>query len=170
MATKAVCWLHHFYSSDPQPVQSVRDPKNQSTIDDFTVNFTYTAKDRLKQNISCVRDNDPYYGQSNQRAKDRWNLSIVIGSDLTLNCITTGHPPGHPQSDIRWTKHNGSYDVQSRLRAKITQVRRDQTIHHQLFIAKVKKEDGGKYQCVASNIAGEKASIEVNLHVNDLGN
>ncbi|CAH3104175.1 unnamed protein product [Pocillopora meandrina] len=153
---------------NPQPVQSVRDPKNQSTINDFTVNFTYTAKDRLKPNISCVRDNDPYYGQSNQRAKDRWNLSIVIGSDLILNCITTGHPPGHPQSDIRWTKHNVSYDVQSRLRAKITRVRRDQTIHHQLFIAKVKKEDGGKYQCVASNIAGEKASIEVNLHVNDL--
>ena len=52
----------------------------------------------------------------------------------------------------------------------ITGDRRDQNTHYQLFIEKVKKEDGGIYQCAASNIAGEKASIEVNLRVNDLGN
>ena len=45
----------------------------------------------------------------------------------------------------------------------ITGDRRDQNIHYQLFIEKVKKEDGGIYQSAASNIAGEKASIEVNL-------
>ena len=49
----------------------------------------------------------------------------------------------------------------------ITRDRRHQNTHYQLFIETVKKEDGGKYQCAASNIAGEKASIEVNLHVND---
>ena len=52
----------------------------------------------------------------------------------------------------------------------VTRERRHQNTHYQLFIEKVKKEDGGKYQCAATNIAGEKASIEVNLHVNDLGN
>ena len=45
----------------------------------------------------------------------------------------------------------------------ITGDRRDQNTHYQLFIEKVKKEDGGIYQSAASNIAGEKASIEVNL-------
>ena len=52
----------------------------------------------------------------------------------------------------------------------ITRDRRQQNTHYQLFIETVKKEDGGNYQCAASNIAGEKASIEVNLHANDLGN
>ena len=52
----------------------------------------------------------------------------------------------------------------------ITRDRRHQNTHYQLFIEKVKNEDGGIYQCAASNIAGEKASIEVNLRVNDLGN
>ena len=46
----------------------------------------------------------------------------------------------------------------------ITGDRRDQNTHYQLFIEKVKKEDGGIYQCAATNIAEEKASIEVNLH------
>ena len=52
----------------------------------------------------------------------------------------------------------------------ITRDRRQQNTHYQLFIEKVKKEDGGIYQCAASNIAGEKASIEDNLRVNNLGN
>ena len=52
----------------------------------------------------------------------------------------------------------------------ITGDRRDQNTLYQLFIEKVKKEDGGIYQCAATNIAGEKASIEVNLRVNNLGN
>ena len=51
----------------------------------------------------------------------------------------------------------------------ITGDRRDQNTHYQLFIEKVKKEDEGIYQCAASNIAGEKASIEDNLRVNNLG-
>ena len=88
--------------------------------------YLHCTKDCLKPNISCVKDNDPYNALSNQRAKDRWDLGIVIGSDLTLNCITTGHPPGRPPSDIRWTKQNDSHDVQYSFRAKI---RRDQTIY-----------------------------------------
>ena len=76
-----------------------------------------------------------------------------------MNCITTGHP----QSTVRWIKNDNSYDVQSTSRTMVTGDRRDQNIHYQLFIEKVKKEDGGIYQCAASNIAGEKASIEVNL-------
>ncbi|PFX12565.1 Hemicentin-1 [Stylophora pistillata] len=150
---------------DAQTVQSVEDSKNQSTFIDFTVNFTYAARGRSKPNISRVKDNDPYPTQSNPNAKHRWNIIIVIGSDLTLSCITTGLPTGHPQSAMRWIKYNDLYDVQSSSRAKISQVRRDQTTHHQLFLEKVKKEDGGIYQCVANNIAGGGTSIEVNLHV-----
>ncbi|RMX44613.1 hypothetical protein pdam_00002802 [Pocillopora damicornis] len=121
--------------------------------------YLHCTKDCLKPNISCVKDNDPYNALSNQRAKDRWDLGIVIGSDLTLNCITTGHPPGRPPSDIRWTKQNDSHDGKDHPSSTRP--------NHlpQLFIEKVKKEDEGKYQCVAGNIAGEKAFIELQLTV-----
>ena len=158
----------------------MEDPTNQSAVVSFTVTFICTAKIHPKPSISCEGGNDRHSTQSTpgtnfhpsgtqtvtQVVEDRWNISVVIGSDVTLNCITTGHP----QSTVMWIKNNNSYDVQSTSKAMITRDRRDQTTHYQLFIEKVKKEDGGKYQCAASNIAGEKASIEVNLHVNDLGN
>ena len=158
----------------------MEDPTKQSVVVGFSVTFICTAKSHLKPSISCARGNDRHSTQSTpgtnfhpsgtqtvtQVVEDRWNLSVVIGSDVTLNCITTGHP----QSTVRWIKNNNSYDVQSTSRTMVTRERRHQNTHYQLFIEKVKKEDGGKYQCAASNIAGEKASIEVNLHVNDLGN
>ena len=158
----------------------MEDLTNQSVVVGFSVTFICTAKSHLKPSISCARGNDRHSTQSTpgtnfhpsgtqtvtQVVEDRWNLSVVIGSDVTLNCITTGHP----QSTVRWIKNNNSYDVQSTSRTMVTRERRHQNTHYQLFIEKVKKEDGGKYQCAATNIAGEKASIEVNLHVNDLGN
>ena len=158
----------------------MEDPTNQSAVVSFTVTFICTAKIHPKPSISREGGNDRHSTQSTpgtnfhpsgtqtvtQVVEDRWNLSVVIGSDVTLNCITTGHP----QSTVRWIKNNNSYDVQSTSRTMVTRERRHQNTHYQLFIEKVKKEDGGKYQCAATNIAGEKASIEVNLHVNDLGN
>ena len=158
----------------------MEDPTKQSVVVGFSVTFICTAKSHLKPSISCARGNDRHSTQSTpgtnfhpsgtqtvtQVVEDRWNLSVVIGSDVTLNCITTGHP----QSTVRWIKNNNSYDVQSTSRTMVTRERRHQNTHYQLFIEKVKKEDGGKYQCAATNIAGEKASIEVNLHINDLGN
>ena len=158
----------------------MEDPTKQSVVVGFSVTFICTAKSHPKPSISCARGNDRDSTQSTpgtnfhpsgtqtvtQVVEDRWNLSVVIGSDVTLNCITTGHP----QSTVRWIKNNNSYDVQSTSRTMVTRERRHQNTHYQLFIEKVKKEDGGKYQCAATNIAGEKASIEVNLHINDLGN
>lgn len=32
----------------------------------------------------------------------------------------------------------------------------------------MKEKDGGKYQCIANNIAGDETSVAVNLHVNQL--
>lgn len=163
---------------DLQPIQDVGDPKNQSAVVGFGEIFICITRSHPKPSISCVQSNNAHSTQSTpttnfhpsdtptvpQIVEDRWNLSIVIGSDVTLNCITTGHL----LSTSRWIKNNNSYFFQSYSRAKITRVRRDQTTHYQLSIEKVKKKDGGKYQCIANNIAGDETSVEVNLHVNQL--
>ena len=84
------------------------------------------------------------------------NQSAVVGSNVTLNCTTSARP----KPSITWMKNNDSYAVQSNPRANTVIPVSDnrETIHHQLVITGVNKEDYGKYQCVAQNSAGEKTS------------
>ena len=94
------------------------------------------------------------------------NKSAVIGSNVTLNCTATGRPT----PTITWIKNNDSYAVQSNSRANVIPTPLDdKTIHSQLLITGVKKEDGGKYQCIAQNSAGDIASKGAFLSIKDLG-
>ena len=93
------------------------------------------------------------------------NKSAVIGSNVTLNCTATGRP----KPTITWIKNNDSYAVQFNPRTKVIPTPLDdKTIHSQLLITGMKKEDGGKYQCIAQNGAGKIASKAAFLSIKDL--
>ncbi|PFX16343.1 Roundabout-like 3 [Stylophora pistillata] len=96
--------------------------------------------------------------------EDPRNRSTVVGSDVTLDCITIGRP----KPKIKWLRNDNSNAVESNSRASIVQVSiNNQTIHHQLVITAVRKEDDGKYQCVAQNSAGANTSKEAFINVMD---
>lgn len=96
--------------------------------------------------------------------EDPRNRSTVVGSDVTLDCITIGYP----RLKIKWLRNDNSNAVESNSRASIVQVSiNNQSIHHQLVITAVRKEDDGKYQCVAENSAGANTSKEAFINVRD---
>lgn len=89
------------------------------------------------------------------------NQSVFIGSNVTFNCTATGIPT----PAISWMKNNDSSEVTSNVRAN---VQGDKNNHSRLIITEVKKEDSGRYQCVATNSAGKRTSSEAFLHTEDL--
>ena len=91
------------------------------------------------------------------------NQSAFIGSNVTFNCTAMGLPT----PAISWMKNNNSYAVTSNVRARV--VSDNKNNHSQLIITKVKIEDNGKYQCVASNSAGERTSSAAFLYIKELG-
>ena len=91
------------------------------------------------------------------------NQSVFIGSNVTFNCTAMGLPT----PTISWMKNNDSYVVPSDLRARV--VSDNKNNHSQLIINKVRIEDNGKYQCVASNSAGERKSSAAFLYIKELG-
>ena len=71
---------------------------------------------------------------------------------------------------ISWIKNNDPLAVQSNPRIKYIQTAlNDKQIHNQLVIEDAKKEDKGKYHCVANDTAGEKASKPAFFSTEDLG-
>ncbi|CAH3144613.1 unnamed protein product, partial [Pocillopora meandrina] len=90
------------------------------------------------------------------------NQSALIGSNVTFNCTAMGLPT----PAISWMKNNNSYAVTSNMRARV--VSDNKNNHSQLIITEVKIEDGGKYQCVASNSAGERTSSAAFLYIKEL--
>ena len=64
-------------------------------------------------------------------------------------------------------KNNDSCVVTSDVRARV--VSDNKNNHSQLIINKVRIEDNGKYQCVASNSAGERKSSAAFLYIKELG-
>ncbi|XP_022800177.1 muscle, skeletal receptor tyrosine-protein kinase-like [Stylophora pistillata] len=95
-------------------------------------------------------------------AENPMNQSVFIGSNVTFNCTATGIPT----PAISWMKNNNSSEVTSNVRAN---VQGDKNNHSRLIITEVKKEDSGRYQCVATNSAGKRTSSEAFLHTEDLG-
>ena len=91
------------------------------------------------------------------------NQSVSIGSNVTFNCTAMGLPT----PAISWMKNNDSYAVTSNVRAMV--VPENKNDHSQLIITEVKMEDNGKYQCVASNSAGERTSSVAFLYIKELG-
>ena len=91
------------------------------------------------------------------------NQSAFIGSNVTFNCTAMGLPT----PAISWMKNNNSYAVTSNVRARV--VSDNKNNHSQLIITEVKIEDNGKYQCVASNSAGERTSSAAFLYIKELG-
>ncbi|XP_066028521.1 protogenin B-like [Pocillopora verrucosa] len=92
------------------------------------------------------------------------NHSAFIGSNVTFNCTAMGLPT----PAISWMKNNNSYAVTSNVRARV--VSDNKNNHSQLIITEVKIEDNGKYQCVASNSAGERTSSAAFLYIKELEN
>ena len=95
--------------------------------------------------------------------EDPKNQSDVIGSNVTLNCTATGRPP----PTITWIKNNDSYAVQSKPRVVVSSSFDYKKYHSHLLIIGVQKDDEGKYQCFASNSAGEKTSTMAHLHIKE---
>ena len=101
-----------------------------------------------------------------ETVEDPKNQTVVAGFNLTLNCTAKGSP----MPSITWIKNNDLLAVQSSPRVKdIEAVLDDKQIHSQLVIEDAKKNDEGKYHCVANNTAGEKASNLAFLFIKDLG-
>ena len=101
-----------------------------------------------------------------ETVEDPKNQTVVAGFNVTLNCTAKGSP----MPSITWIKNNDPLAVQSNPRIKYIQtVHDDKQIHSQLVIEGAKKEDKGKYHCVANNTVGEKASNPAFLSIEDLG-
>ena len=101
-----------------------------------------------------------------ETVEDPKNQTVVAGFNVTLNCTAKGSP----MPSITWIKNNDPLAIQSNPRIKYIQTALDdKKIHSQLVIKDAKKEDKGKYHCVANNTAGEKASDPAFLSIEDLG-
>ena len=101
-----------------------------------------------------------------ETVEDPKNQTVVAGFNVTLNCTAKGSP----MPSITWIKNNDSLAIQSNPRIKyIKTALDDKQIHSQLVIEDAKKEDKGKYHCVANNTVGEKASNPAFLSIEDLG-
>ena len=82
------------------------------------------------------------------------NQSVYIDSNVTFDCNATGLP----KPSISWIKNDDFYTLQFNSSAKDKK-----SIHSELFITKVKKEDFGAYKCVAMNSVGKKVSLSAFL-------
>ncbi|XP_067893515.1 hemicentin-1 isoform X1 [Heterodontus francisci] len=81
-------------------------------------------------------------------------VNIIEGQPLTLPCVLLA---GNPLPERRWIKNN--FKVTS---DGYVTIRRDGSLH----IERVRLRDGGKYTCVASNVAGTKnRTTTVNIFV-----
>ncbi|XP_066023963.1 cell adhesion molecule-related/down-regulated by oncogenes-like isoform X1 [Pocillopora verrucosa] len=87
------------------------------------------------------------------------NQSTDIGANVTFKCTATGLP----KPNISWIKNNDSFALQSNPRVTFINnphsLTNHKTMHSQLFITRVKKEDFGKYQCEAKNSGGKNLSL-----------
>ena len=82
------------------------------------------------------------------------NQSVYTDSNVTFDCNATGLP----KPSISWIKNDDFHTLQSNSSAKDKK-----SIHSELFITKVKKEDFGAYKCVAMNSVGKKVSLSAFL-------
>ena len=101
-----------------------------------------------------------------ETVEDPKNQTVVAGFNVTLNCTAKGSP----MPSITWIKNNDPLAIQSNPRIKyIKTTLDDKKIHSQLVIEDAKKEDKGKYHCLANNTVGEKTSNPAFLSIEDLG-
>ncbi|XP_066017975.1 fibroblast growth factor receptor 4-like isoform X2 [Pocillopora verrucosa] len=100
-----------------------------------------------------------------ETVEDPKNQTVVAGFNVTLNCTAKGSP----MPSITWIKDDDPLAIQSNPRIKYVKTALDdKQIHSQLVIKDAKKEDKGKYHCVANNTAGEKTSNPAFLSIKDL--
>ena len=101
-----------------------------------------------------------------ETVEDPKNQTVDAGFNITFNCTAKGHP----MPSIKWIKNDNSLAVRSNPRINVSQTVLDNVqIHSQLIIEDVKREDDGKYHCLANNSEGEKASNPAFLSTKDLG-
>ena len=103
---------------------------------------------------------------SSSEIEDPKNQTVDAGFNATFDCAAKGHP----MPSITWIKNDDALAVQSYNRIRVAEIFvDDEQIHSQLVIKGVKREDNGKYYCLANNSAGEKASNPAFLSTKDLG-
>lgn len=86
------------------------------------------------------------------------NQSVYIDSNVTFDCNATGLP----KPSISWIKNDDFHTLQSNSSTKDKK-----SIHSELSITKVKKEDFGGYKCVAINSVGKKVSLSAFLSLKE---
>ncbi|XP_022777568.1 protein sax-3-like [Stylophora pistillata] len=129
-------------------------------------------------NYTCEAEND-YVGYCRQSTveiklraflapqivEDPKNQTVDAGFNITFNCTAKGHP----MPSLKWIKNDNSLAVRSNPRINVSQTFLDNVqIHSQLIIEDLKREDNGKYHCLANNSEGEKASNPAFLSTKDL--
>ena len=83
------------------------------------------------------------------------DTTVTLGSDAVLECSP---PKGNPNPVVKWRKNGSNLDLTSQKRVKIDQ-------SGNLVIYGAQKDDQGKYQCSAENVASLRVSKPVRLRV-----
>ncbi|XP_014235296.1 roundabout homolog 1-like [Trichogramma pretiosum] len=84
------------------------------------------------------------------------NTRVATGETALLEC---GPPRGHPEPVLQWKKNGHVIDLESNKRISLVD-------GGNLMITDIKQSDHGKYQCIASNVAGTRESAIAQLTVN----
>ncbi|XP_066024224.1 fibroblast growth factor receptor 4-like [Pocillopora verrucosa] len=175
----SIAWIKN---NDSLAIQSNPRIKYIKTVLDYKqIHSQLVIEDAKKKDegkYHCVANNTVGENASNpaflsiedlapETVEDPKNQTVVAGFNVTLNCTAKGSP----MPSITWIKNNDPLAIQSNPRIKyIKTALDDKQIHSQLVIEDVKKEDKGKYHCVANNTVGEKASNPAFLSIEDLDN
>ncbi|PFX16334.1 Fibroblast growth factor receptor 4 [Stylophora pistillata] len=155
---------------------------SQTDLDDVQIHSQLIIKDVKREDngkYHCLANNSEGEKASNpaflstkdlaffapQIVEDPKNQTADAGFNITFNCTAKGHP----MPSIKWIKNDNSLAVRSNPRINVSQTDLDDVkIHSQLIIEDVKREDDGKYHCLANNSEGEKASNPAFLSTKDL--
>ncbi|CAL1269990.1 unnamed protein product [Larinioides sclopetarius] len=149
------------WAKDGQPLTDQPLTRIQ-TFEEYSLLFLKAVDSARSGNYTCFVINTG--GSANHTAqlvvfeRPEWNVlpddaEVVYGSDLRMDCSATGIPP----PKIQWTK----------VSSETTGGRHRTMLNGSMILIDVHSDDGGEYECSASNGIGEniKKTVTVIVHV-----
>ncbi|GBM67179.1 Down syndrome cell adhesion molecule [Araneus ventricosus] len=149
------------WAKDGQPLTDQPLTRIQ-TFEEYSLLFLKSVDSSRSGNYTCFVINTG--GSANHTAqlvvyeRSEWNVlpddaEVVYGSDLRMDCSATGIPP----PKIQWTK----------VSSESTGGRHRTMLNGSMILIDVHSDDGGEYECSASNGIGEsiRKTVTVIVHV-----